>query len=103
MTVGSFLAGLSGVHAVPILDAPIDPVGQIIRFIKTYDGGDCFFVTPVRVTETTAILEGYGSSVLAFETLDYKFRHQYGFEASIRAHIVAPEKCAAVNEMRDQR
>jgi hypothetical protein len=97
MTVGSFLAGLSSVHA-----ASIDPAEGISQFIKSHDG-DCFFVTVVTETETTAILEGYGSSVAPFERLDYEFRHQYGFAATIRAHIVAPEQCTAVNEMRNKR
>jgi hypothetical protein len=85
---------------------PKDRIDQITRFVNAYDGGDCFFVTPVSIAEHQATLEGYGSTVAPFEKLGNEFKRNIGFEAFIRAHRVAPAQCAAVNflsRVRNQR
>jgi hypothetical protein len=85
---------------------PKDRIDQINRFVDAYDGGDCFFATPVLVAEHQATLEGYGSAVAPFEMLGNEFKRNFGFEAFIRAHRVTPAQCGAVNflsRMRNQR
>ncbi len=82
-----------------------DPRERISQFVNAYDGGNCFFVVPVTVADGKATLEGYGSSVAPFEVLDYEFKRQNGFEASIGVHQVTPSQCAAVSflsRMRNQ-
>jgi serine/threonine-protein kinase len=89
----------SPVAAPPLQgEGPIIPgrIGQIVRYVQQYDGGRCFFVAPVAVTETGARLEGYGASARPFETLDSAFRHENGFEASIDVRLVNPAQCPAV-------
>jgi serine/threonine protein kinase len=76
---------------------PTDPRQRIIEFVNAYDGGDCFFVAPEAVDEGRATLDGLGSSVAPFEVLDYEFKRQNGFEASIGVHQVMPEQCPAVS------
>jgi hypothetical protein len=78
----------------PILSGRI---GKIVRYVEQYDGGRCFFVAPVAVTETEARLEGYGASARPFEALDTAFRHEHGFEASIDVRLVNPAQCPAVS------
>jgi hypothetical protein len=79
-------------------EGPITPgrIGQIVRYVEHYDGGRCFFVAPVAVTETEAKLEGYGASARPFEALDTAFRHENGFEATIDVRLVNPAQCPAV-------
>jgi hypothetical protein len=83
--------------ATSVLDTSIDHAERITRFINSYDGGDCFFITPLNVTADTVTIEGYGNSVAAFEKLDGEFRRQNGFEARIAVHVVTTAQCAAVN------
>ncbi len=71
-------------------------IGKIVHYVEQYDGGRCFFVAPVAVTETEAKLEGYGASARPFEALDSAFRHENGFEASIDVRLVNPAQCPAV-------
>jgi hypothetical protein len=71
-------------------------IGKIVHYVEQYDGGRCFFVAPVAVTETEAKLEGYGASARPFEALDTAFRHENGFEASIDVRLVNPAQCPAV-------
>jgi serine/threonine-protein kinase len=99
--VVSFLPGLSAAQPDrSVLDRPTDPAGQITRFVNNYDGGKCFFVTVVKVTETTTettvILDGYGNSLVPFASLDAAF-HQIGVEAKIGFHQITPSQCSAAN------
>ena len=68
----------------------------IASYVNQYDGGDCFFVTPVAVSETSASLEGFGASAAPFEVLDDAFKRTHGFEADIGLRQVTASQCAAV-------
>ena len=88
----------NAISAAPPKDRPpADPSERISRFVNAYDGGDCFLVAPVAVSEGKATLEGYGSSAAPFEVLDYDFKRTNGFEATVGYHTVMPQQCAAVN------
>lgn len=76
---------------------PSDAVEQIRQFVRSYDGGDCFFVEPVTVAEGNATLEGYGRSAAPFTVLDTEFRRANGFEASVGYHMVSQQQCAAIS------
>src|SRR5215211_5191377 len=43
---------------------------QITRYIQQYDGGDCFFISPVAVSAGAAQIEGFGAAVEPFQALD---------------------------------
>jgi protein kinase-like protein len=68
----------------------------IVRFIDQYNGGDCFLVMPVAVSDSAAVLEGFGASATPFELLDQAFLNSQGFEASIGVRLVAQPQCPAV-------
>jgi eukaryotic-like serine/threonine-protein kinase len=76
---------------------PSDAVERIRQFVRSYDGGDCFFVEPVTVAEGNATLEGYGRSAAPFTVLDTEFRRANGFEASVGYHMVSQQQCAAIS------
>jgi predicted Ser/Thr protein kinase len=79
-------------------DAPAERE-RAIEFLTAYDGGDCFFVTPERLSDSPATREvdGLGSSVAPFDVLSYEFQRQFGFETAIGLHQVTAEQCPAVN------
>jgi serine/threonine-protein kinase len=66
------------------------------RFLQQYDGGDCFFIMPVAVGASAAVVEGFGASTSAFEALDRSFKKTQGFEASIGIRLVTPQQCPAI-------
>ena len=85
---------------------PSDPAERIRQFVTSYDGGDCFFVTPVTVAEGSATLEGYGRTAAPFAVLDYEFKRVNGFEASVGYHAVTAPQCGAISflaRLRNQR
>lgn len=79
----------------PPTDSP-DRVDVVRRFIQQYDGGDCFFMTPIAVSSTAAVVEGFGASTAPFELLDKTFKKTQGFEASIGVRLVTPQQCPAI-------
>jgi serine/threonine-protein kinase len=81
-------------------------IRSITQYVNDYDGGECFFVTPISVGETAARIEGYGASVVPFQTLDSDFKKTNGFEADIGIRQVTPKQCPAITflgQLRAQR
>ena len=74
----------------------LDRADRIRQFVEQYEGGECFFVTPLAIGETAATLEGFGASTRPFEALDLAFRRHVGFESSIGVRQVTPAQCPAV-------
>jgi Protein kinase domain len=84
----------------------INRTERIKQFVEQYDGGECFFVTPVAIGETAATLEGFGASTRPFEALDAAFRRGQGFEPSIGVRQVTSAQCPAItflNRLRGER
>lgn len=77
--------------------APLRRRDQIERYISQYEGGECFYISPVAVTDQAATIEGYGQTVAPFQALDEAFRRNIGFEADIGLRKVTPAQCAAIN------
>lgn len=77
-------------------DAAIERAMRITRFVNNYEGGDCFFVTPLLVAADRTDLDGYGYSPEPFDLLDTEFQRANGFEADIALHQVTLAQCAAV-------
>jgi serine/threonine-protein kinase len=81
-------------------------VDQILNFINNYDGGECFFISPISVGERAARIEGYGANAGAFQVLDDSFKRMSGFEAEIGLRLVTSAQCPAVTflgQLRGQR
>jgi serine/threonine-protein kinase len=79
---------------------------EIRQYVQKYEGGECFFITPVAIGETDAALEGLGASLQPFNRLDDEFKRDYGFEADIAIRQVTPAQCPAVTflaRLRDAR
>ena len=75
--------------------APPSPE-KIRQFVEQYDGGECFFVTPIAIGERAATFEGLGASVRPFEAFDADFRRELKFEPSIGLRQVNQAQCPAI-------
>lgn len=69
---------------------------RIRKYVTQYSGGDCFFILPVAVSQTAAVIEGFGASTAPFDTFDKAFRRDQGFEASVGVRQVTQAQCPAV-------
>jgi serine/threonine-protein kinase len=78
----------------------------IKRYVDQFDGGECFLITPVAISDRDAALEGLGASMQPFNRLDQAFKRDNGFEADIAVRQVTPAQCPAVSflaRLRDTR
>ena len=80
----------------PAADAAPPRVEKVRQYVAQYDGGDCFFVSAVAVSDTAAALEGFGASTQPFATLDTDFRRAMGFEPDIGVRQVTQPQCPAI-------
>ncbi len=69
---------------------------RIKSYIQKYDGGGCFFLSPIAISDRAAALEGFGSSVAPFKVFDAAFKKQLGFEAKIGVRQITEQQCPAV-------
>jgi serine/threonine protein kinase len=81
----------------PTVETATNIVDKVRTFVAKYDGGPCFFVKPLQITDKSASLEGYGRTPAAFNRLDGAFHSETGFEAEIGVREVAPGQCPALN------
>jgi eukaryotic-like serine/threonine-protein kinase len=78
-------------------DAIDNSIEGLTKFVAGYGGGEtCMFVKPLKITDQTAFIEGYGVTRRPFDRLDGEFRDRAGFEATIGMHEIAERQCAAV-------
>jgi serine/threonine-protein kinase len=68
---------------------------QIRNYIARYNGGNCFFLSPVAVSDKAAAIEGFGASAEPFRAFDAAFRRDIGFEADIGVHEITQQQCPA--------
>jgi serine/threonine protein kinase len=69
---------------------------RIKSYIQQYDGGNCFFLSPIAISNHAAALEGFGSSIALFKAFDAAFKRQLGFEANIGVRQITEQQCPAV-------
>ena len=70
--------------------------GRVRRYVEQYDGGDCFFILPVAISSSAAVVEGFGASTVPFDAFDKAFKRDLGFEASVGARLITQAQCPAV-------
>jgi Protein kinase domain len=84
----------------------LPPADKIRRYVEQYDGGQCFFITPVAVGEGRAALEGFGASLQPFYSLDEAFKRDNGFAADIGVRQVTEAQCPVItflNKLKGER
>ena len=80
------------------IPAPAVPSAQAIsNYIEQYDGGNCFFVAPVAISEHAAAIEGFGASLEPFHSFDTAFQRSLGFEADIGVRKITEKQCPAIS------
>jgi serine/threonine-protein kinase len=93
------LAAPSEIRPLPPAALPRDitrHIDEVTRYIRQYDGGDCFFLKPVAVNEMVTAIEGFGPSETPFRALNDAFRKNNGYEADIGMRQVDRRQCPAV-------
>jgi len=71
-------------------------VDTVARYVASYDGGDCFFVSPTSIGADTATIEAFGSAAAPAQRFDQAFQQAVGFEAQIALRQVTAAQCPLV-------
>lgn len=83
--------------------APASPtMERVAAFLRGYDGGPCFFLSPVTVGPREAVIEAYGAAAQPFRAFDAAFTAALGFEAKIQLRQVEAPQCPVVELMARQ-
>jgi eukaryotic-like serine/threonine-protein kinase len=82
---------------------PQSPSDRLAAYVRNYEGGDCFLLRPVMISDTSAEIEGFGSSEAAFKKFLQDFEKANGFEPQVSLRQVADTQCPAVAFMRHVR
>ena len=78
-------------------DAALSAQEKSRRFIAQYDPGACALLSPAKVTEESAPVDGFGVDAAPFEAFDKAFRQANKIEADINVHQVSRAQCPAVD------
>lgn len=79
----------------PARTGPATP-DQIASFLRDYNGGECFFVSPVAVAAREARIEAFGATPTPFMNFDSAFQRSMGFEPEINLRQVTNAQCPVV-------
>jgi serine/threonine-protein kinase len=80
----------------PVTDLPEDPTERMRHFLKTYNGGTCFFALPRELTGSHPRIEGYGTALEPFKAFGAAFRKAFGVEADIGVKEITDNQCPAI-------
>ncbi|MGY2051586.1 serine/threonine-protein kinase [Methylobacterium sp. JK268] len=69
---------------------------EVESFIRKYDGGDCFFLTPVSTQPPDVTLDAFGRSTQPFLDFDKAFQNTLGVEPQISLRQVSDAQCPVV-------
>jgi len=68
---------------------------RIVRYVNSYQGGDCFFAAPVA--DGRAGIDAYAATVAPFEAFQSDFKQANGFDAAINPQRISQPQCAAIS------
>jgi hypothetical protein len=73
-----------------------DTARRIVRYVNSYQGGDCFFAA-VPVADGHAGIDAYAATVAPFEAFQSDFKRANGFDAAINPQRISQPQCAAIS------
>ncbi|MBN9064299.1 MAG: hypothetical protein BGP06_13710 [Rhizobiales bacterium 65-9] len=82
----------------PLTIAPMTPderAARIAQYVRYFEGGPCFFLSPVAITERTAAIDAFSLADQVVQTFDSDFRLVNGFAPQISPARLAPAQCPA--------
>ncbi|WP_407519185.1 serine/threonine-protein kinase [Methylobacterium oryzisoli] len=70
---------------------------EVESFMRRYDGGDCFFITPVSTQPPDILVDAFGRATQPFHAFDKAFQNALGVEPHISLRQVTDAQCPVVN------
>lgn len=90
-------ASLQPPREVPLTKGESADAPSPSAWISQFNGGPCFLARSIRVASNSVSIEGFGTSVQPFETLDKDFRSTFGVEPKISMRAMNEAQCPVVD------
>lgn len=68
-----------------------------MSWLRSYDGGDCFFAAVTSVSNDRIDIKGFGPDQPVFQRFYDSFVNANGFEPEVNGHLIDRAQCAAAN------
>ena len=78
-------------------DLATDAAERILRYVNSYQGGECFLAVPVTVAVGRTSIDAYGSEAADFELFRTDFKRINGFDAALNQLRISPAQCPAIS------
>jgi hypothetical protein len=79
----------------------ISEIADQISWLRTYSGGDCFYVAVTSATGKAIGIEGFGSTVQPFMDMLEAFRSKFQVEPSVGVRLIDPVQCPVTGFLHD--
>ncbi len=76
---------------------PVDVAAQRVAWLRSYQGGDCFYAAATDVSDKQFSIEGFGTSVEPFQALLKAFKDAEGIEPDIGVRLIERPQCAVAD------
>jgi serine/threonine protein kinase len=70
---------------------------RMVDLVRRFDGGPCFFVRSLSVSDSSASIEGFGSQIAPFQKLETDLQSVSGFDPKINVRKITDAQCAAAS------
>ncbi|MCT7374131.1 serine/threonine-protein kinase [Chelativorans salis] len=77
----------------------VDQAENRLSWLRSYSGGDCFYVTATSASATE--LEGFGRNVEPFVELQAAYESTFGIEPEVGVRLIEPEQCIVTDLLRE--
>ena len=86
----------------PAASASASSLEKVTNFLRDYNGGSCFFVTPLSILPGEATIEAFGATPAPFMAFDAEFQRTLGFEPQINLRQITLQQCPLADFMTRQ-
>jgi serine/threonine-protein kinase len=69
-------------------------------WVRSFDGGSCFFARVLSVSDTAAEIEGYGLRREPFDRLLSEYGQRFGYEPTLGVRLISQEHCPVLDFLR---
>jgi predicted Ser/Thr protein kinase len=88
----------------PVPDHPqvasLSPAQKALTFVRSFDGGSCFFARPQGSASDAIAIQGIGSDKAVFQRFYGDFIHEIGVEPTLNVRLIGAAECPAVDLIR---
>jgi serine/threonine-protein kinase len=75
-------------------------VRRLSTYVRQFDGGPCFYLSPLALGDAKAEIEGYGTETKAFQEFTEDFKLINGFDADVIMRPIAAAQCGITRFLR---